>query len=519
MSRVIICGGGSAGCVLAARLSEDPSVEVVLLEAGPDFPTVDELPEDVRNAWIFGVEDHDWGWVSDDHVEQIENPNTIFAPEAEAIHAWRGKVIGGSSSTNASNALRPPSQDFDRWVGLGNDRWSWDQVLPAFRAMEDDPIGGERHGSGGPVPVRRFTGDALRPIFADFIEAAGHAGYPVVDDLNGTDYGGAGPVPLNQVDQVRQSTNVAYLNPARGRPNLEIRGDVVVDRVELVDGRARAVVLASGERLDADLVVLSAGALASPGILMRSGVGPARLLERLGIEIVHALDGVGRTLRDHPMVYPTYALNEKAGPPAPPLQAALALSSTGPGGRGEIDLHFIPVTPADDQLIVSVGLVRPYSLGRYEIRSADPHEPPSILFNVLDHPEDLARIVRGVVLTRELLAREPLASYITEELWPGPDVRTEAELVAAVLGAKNTYAHATSTCSMGPADAPGAVVDQTGQVHGLENLYVVDASIFPTIPSVPTNLTTIMVAERCAAELRRQAVSSPPSTASVTPVM
>jgi choline dehydrogenase len=261
-------------------------------------------------------------------------------------------------------------------------------------------------------------------------------------------------------------------------------------------------VLATGERLEADLVVLSAGALASPGILMRSGVGPAALLERLGIELAQRLDGVGRNLRDHPMVYPTFALNEAAGPPAPPLQAALALSSTGPGTRGEIDLHFIPVTPADDQLIVSVGLVRPYSLGRYEIRSADPNEPPSILFNVLDHPEDLARIVRGVVLTRELLAQEPLASYVVEELWPGPDVRTEADLVGAVLGAKNTYAHATSTCAMGPADAPGAVVDQMGRVHGLEDLYVIDASIFPTIPSVPTNLTTIMVAERCAAELR-----------------
>jgi choline dehydrogenase len=514
LSRVVICGGGSAGCVLAARLSEDPSVGVVLLEAGPDFASVEELPEDVRNAWIFGVEDHDWGWVSDDHVEDTDTPNRIFAPDAMAIRAWRGKVIGGSSSTNASNALRPPRQDFDQWVGLGNDRWSWEEVLPALRAMEDDPIGGERHGTGGPLPVRRFTGGALRPIFADLLEAAGRAGHAVVDDLNGTDAGGAGPVPLNQVDQVRQSTNVAYLNAARGRPNLEIRGDALVDRVELSDGRASAVVLADGERIEADVVVLAAGALASPGILMRSGVGPSALLERLGVDVVRRLEGVGRNLRDHPMVYPTFALTEAAGPPAPPLQTAIACNACGPGAAGHPDLHLIPVTPAADQMIISVGLVRPFSVGRYAIRSPDPHDPPSILFNILDHPEDLARIVRGVVLARELMATEPLASYVTGELWPGPDVRTEAEIAAAVLGAKNTYAHATSTCAMGPAGTPWAVVDQMGAVHGLDDLFVIDASIFPAIPSVPTNLTTIMLAERCAAELRdRLAALSPAATA------
>jgi choline dehydrogenase len=159
-------------------------------------------------------------------------------------------------------------------------------------------------------------------------------------------------------------------------------------------------------------------------------------------------------------------------------------------------------------------LLHPDSRGELSLRSADPHEPPSILFNILDHPEDLARIVRGVVLTRELMATEPLASYVAAEVWPGPDVRTEADITEAVLGAKNTYAHATSTCAMGPAGTPAAVVDQMGAVHGLRDLYVIDASIFPTIPSVPTNLTTVMLAERCAAELRdRLAALSPAATA------
>ena len=190
------------------------------------------------------------------------------------------------------------------------------------------------------------------------------------------------------------------------------------------------------------------------------------------------------------------------------------LHSAGPGVDGEPDLHFIPVTPAADLMIISVGLVRPLSLGSYEIRSADPHDPPRILFNILDHPEDLARIVRGVALTRDLVATEPLASYVAAEVWPGPEVRSEADIVEAVLGAKNTYAHSTSTCAMGPAGTPSAVVDQMGAVHGLQDLYVIDASIFPTIPSVPTNLTTIMLAERCAAELRdRLAALRPAATA------
>jgi len=504
MTRVIICGAGSAGCVLAARLSQDENVSVLLLEAGPDYPTMEELPDDVRSAWVFGVTEHDWGYVSADHVAGSDHHPTFATPDPAVIHAYRGKVIGGSSSTNASNALRPPRRDFDRWVALGNDQWSWNATLPVFQAMEDDHSRGARHGVGGPIPIRRFTGKQLRPVFADFVEACGAVGYDVVDDLNGTDTGGAGPLPLNQVASVRQSSALCYLAGARSRPNLEIRASTMIDRVELVDGRARAVVLDTGERIDGDLIILSAGALSSPGILMRSGVGPSDLLERLGIKPVLQAEAVGQNLRDHAMVYMTWSLGASVGDPAPPLQAVLIFSSLGPGTDGEVDLHLVPFTPDANTLVAGLGLVRPYSVGRFEITSADPNEPPRILFNVLDHPEDLQRMVRGVRLARELIDVNPIASYIETELWPGADVSSDAELVQAILGAKNTYAHATGTCSMGPAGAPWAVVDQTGRVHGLDGLYVVDASIMPTIPSVPTNLTTIMIAERCAGELRTQ---------------
>src|SRR4051794_24785106 len=300
MPSVIVVGWGWAGGVLAARLSEDPAISVLVLEAGPHYPTVEEMPDDIRLAWRFGGMDHDWGYSAAGVV--VETEGSGFGIERGGVPVPRGKVVGGSSAVNGSNALRAYPSDFDRWVGLGNDLWSWDQVLPYFRRMENDPMGGEYHGSDGPMPIRRFTGENLRPVMHAFIDACVQAGHPRVEDLSTPGAIGAGSVPVNQVDGVRQSTAVAYLIPAMDRPNLELRAGASVDRVEFAGGRARAVVLTSGERLEADLIVLAAGAVGSPIILQRSGVGPTEVLERHGIPVVHALPGVGRNLRDHPML-------------------------------------------------------------------------------------------------------------------------------------------------------------------------------------------------------------------------
>ena len=501
MPSVIVVGSGSAGGVLAARLSEDPAVSVLVLEAGPYYPTVEEMPEDIRLAWRFGGMAHDWGYSAAGVA--VEGEGSGFGIEGGGVPVPRGKVVGGSSSVNGSNALRAYPSDFDRWVGLGNDLWSWEQVLPYFRRMENDPMGGELHGSDGPMPIRRFTGEDLRPVMHAFVDACEQAGHPRVEDLSTPGAIGTGSLPVNQVDGVRQSTAVAYLLPAMERPNLELRAGVTVDRVELTAGRARAVVLTSGERLEADLVVLAAGAVGSPIILQRSGIGPAEVLERHGIAVAQALPGVGRNLRDHPMLYPTWTADADAvGPLDPPLQAFCVCASSGTHVEDQIDLNFVPFTLQPGAINVGLGFVRPYSVGHLEISAADPDAGPDIHLNLFSHPEDLPRTVMGVKILREVFAQEALASYVGDELWPGPDAVSDKAIADAIMAAPTTYAHVLGTCAMGQAGADWAVVDQRGKVHGVEGLHVVDASIMPTIPAVPPNMTVIMMAERCTEFLR-----------------
>ncbi|MFF1691025.1 MULTISPECIES: GMC family oxidoreductase [unclassified Streptomyces] len=503
--RIMICGGGSAGGVLAARLSEDPANTVTLVEAGPDYRTPQETAPEVLDANRIGFTTHDWGYASTDDVPEADGVPTFGIVEQGTVPVLRGKVIGGSSSVNGANALRPTPEDFARWTGLGNDRWTWDQVLPYLKKLEDDPVGGDLHGTGGPVHITRFTdGDGLRPVMSAFLDACAQAGHPVHQDMNGADRRGAGPLPLNRKDGVRQSTAIAYLGPARDRANLTVIGEQTVDRIEFTDdGRARAVLLADGTRLEADLIVLAAGSIGSPSILMRSGLGPRRLLDELSVPVVKALEGVGRNLRDHSMVYVTYAVDEEAvGELTPPLQAVLAFSSGGVDSAGEVDLHAVLLTPEPGVLLVPLVLYRPYSLGSMEIASRDPHEPPRIRLGLFDHPDDLNRMVAGIREARKVMESGPMEKYLRAETWPGPEAVTDADLVRAVLEGKNTCCHAVGTCAMGGEGTPAAVVDQSGKVHGVDGLYVIDASIMPDIPAEPTNTTVMMMAERCADELR-----------------
>ena len=502
--RIVVCGGGSAGGVLAARLSEDPANTVTLVEAGPDYRTPEETAPELLDANQFGFTTHDWGYESADHVADADSIPMFGIVEQGILPVLRGKVIGGSSSVNGANALRPTPEDFARWTGLGNDRWSWDHVLPYLKKLEDDPVGGELHGTGGPVHIERFTeGNGLRPVMSAFLEACAQAGHPVHEDINGVRRRGAGPIPFNRKNGIRQSSAIAYLGPARHRENLTVLGEQAVDRVEFTeDGTARAVILADGTVLEADLVVLSGGAIGSPAILMRSGIGPRRLLDRLSIPTVQCLEGVGSNLRDHPMVYLTYAVDEEAvGELMPPLQTALAFSSAGAAGQGEVDLHALPFTMEPGVMLVPLAVVRPYSLGSVEITSRAPEADPRIRLGLFDHPDDLRRMVAGIRQIRDIMGSGPLEKYVRAETWPGPEATTDADLARAVLQGKNTYCHAVGTCAMGGEGTPGAVVDQAGKVHGVDALYVVDASTMPDIPAVPTNTTVMMMAERWADQL------------------
>jgi choline dehydrogenase len=498
----IIVGGGSAGAVLAARLSEDPGRRVLLLEAGPDYATVESTPADLQDGWRMSLRAHDWGL-------------TAQAVPGRAIPYPRGRVIGGSSAVNATIALRGVPADYDQWAALGNDEWSWVKVLPHFCRLEDDPEGdGELHGRGGPITIRRWRLDELIPVQRAFFEVCRRLGFPEVTDHNHPQAAGVGPFPQNRRGRLRLSTAIGYLLPARHRPNLTIRPHCLVNRV-LVSGDQAVGVDIAGEgepvQVRGRRITLAAGAIGSPAILLRSGIGPKAALVSLGVEPVADLPGVGAGLADHPVT--RLLLVPKPGscdPQTPLAQVVVRYTASGSGEFNDMQqVMFSHVDVAGiggEQAVAAVGtplaiglpvaLERPLGRGRMLLASTDPRARPVIQLNFADEAEDLRRLAAGVRLAWQIAHQPEIARHIHHVALLSEETLSSDDALAAYVRANvSTQFHPCGTVRMGPADDAMAAVDQHCRLRQVPNLRVVDASVMPAIPRANINLTCIMIGE------------------------
>ena len=504
----LIIGAGSVGAVLAARLSEDPDRRVLVLEAGPDYPTLEETPADLVSSWMSFV-DHDWGWTA------------LAVGDREAPYP-RGKVVGGSSAVNGTIALRGAPDDFDEWAARGLPEWSWEQVLPFFVNLEDDPAGAALdptvHRTGGPVPITRPQPHEWQPFFVALHAACLAAGHPDCPDLNAPGASGCGAFPRNRRDRVRMSSALTHLAAARPRPNLAIRPQVLVDRVIVEGGRAVAVdVLADGGRevIAADRITLAAGAIGTPPILLRSGIGPADELRALGIPVVASLP-VGAVLLEHPAVG-LFAVAAEGAVHDPDVTVEVGLRYTTSDSPDADDMQLDPAAIFDPDTVraflpagvpvfsIGGGCMRARSTGRVTITSRDPVRPPHVDLNLLADPFDVRRFVDMIRLARELFRSPELRPFIESLLLDDATIDDDAALADAIRGQIQTTYPPAGTTPMGRDDDPGAVVDAHGRVHGVDGLRIVDASIMPTNVRNNTHLTCVMLGERFAAWMAKEA--------------
>jgi choline dehydrogenase len=516
----VIVGAGSAGCVLAARLSEKPSTRVLLLEAGrAETPREAVVPAAFSRMFKTACD-----WAYETEPEPALDGRRLYWP--------RGKVLGGSSTLNAMVYVRGHRADYDGWAALGNPDWSFADVLPYFRRAEDQQRGAsDLHGIGGPLRVSDLR--TVNPLSRAFVAAGLELGFPANPDFNGLDQLGFGLYQVTQRYGRRESAATAYLRPARRRANLALRTGAHATRVALERGRAVGVEYVSNGRREqvraAREVVLCGGSVNSPQLLMLSGIGPAEHLRSLGIDVACDLPGVGENLQDHLAVMVAYECRKpvtlanaerlagllsyllfRRGPLTSNVAEAGAFVITQPAVRlPDIQFHFGPVWFVEHGLANPPGhgftfgptLLRPQSRGRIRLRTADPLMPPAIHASYLTQSADVAPLVAGIRLARRLAATRAFADFRGGETAPGPTVTDDPGLAAYVRARAETLYHPVGTCRMG-ADA-AAVVDGCLRVRGVEGLRVVDASVMPTIVGGNTNAPTIMIAEKAAELIAR----------------
>ncbi|AMN12601.1 choline dehydrogenase [Alteromonas sp. DY56-G5] len=517
----IIVGAGSAGCVLANRLSENPKHKVLLLETGGSdksifikMPTALSIPMNTdKYAWQFNTE-------KEPYLNNRE------------MHCPRGKVLGGSSSINGMVYVRGHAKDFDEWEAHGAEGWNYQACLPYFQKAETWYKGNDAYrGGNGELGVNNGN-EMKNPLYTAFIKAGEQAGYDITSDYNGKQQEGFGPMHMTVKDGVRSSASREYLDPVKSRKNLTIVTGALVTKVVLEDKVAKGVEYVVNGKTEtaatSNEVILSAGSIGSPHILQLSGIGDKDILEKAGVDVKHHLPGVGQNLQDHLEFYFQYkckqpiTLNRKLGLISKGLIGARwLLNRSGLGATNhfescafirskadvqwpDIQYHFLPAAIRydgksafdGDGFQVHVGHNKPKSRGSVTLQSANPTVPPKILFNYLQHPDDIEGFRACVRLTREIIAQSAFDDFRDGEIQPGEHIQTDEEIDAFVREAVESAYHPSCSCKMGEDEL--AVVDSQTNVHGIEGLRVVDSSIFPTIPNGNLNAPTIMVAEKAA---------------------
>ena len=500
----VIVGSGSAGSILANRLTEDPNKNVLLIEAGNDYSNLEYMPENVYYGHANldmpasqELDPHNWAY----KAESTKDGPLIRIP--------RGKVIGGSSSINAQILLRGIREDYDRWAEFGNEKWSFDKVLPFFKKFENDLdfSNEDYHGDEGYIKVKRVPEPEWDDVHRAFYNSCIDYGFPSCPDHNKPDSTGVGPLGFNQIDGVRQSTAITYLNDIRHRPNINVKSNTYVKEIIFDGTKAIGLKLISGEEsfdLFTDEIILSAGAIETPKLLLNSGVGDPNKFINHGIKPVIDLPGVGKNLRDHPMVYVAWEASENySNPTTNYSRVAMGLRYTSDQSNFTNDMIVYmnsstknngnPEVP--DGIKANLTLNLEESSGEISLNKDNPDAYPQINYNYLSTDNDINRFVEGIKILEKIGLHKEFQNYAGEMNHPDSNIRNDDKILKKWLRTKMvTGHHSSGTCKMGNDSL--AVVNQDGSVRGVQNLKVVDASIMPDCIRANTNATVMLIAER-----------------------